>query len=43
MKRGDILIVDFSVYNPREKVRPALAVQNDLPGTSAAPVSRRSS
>jgi len=29
MKRGDILIVDFSVYNPREKVRPALAVQND--------------
>jgi mRNA interferase MazF len=29
MKRGDVLIVDFSVYNPREKVRPALAVQND--------------
>ncbi|MGO9115765.1 MAG: type II toxin-antitoxin system PemK/MazF family toxin [Thermoguttaceae bacterium] len=29
MKRGDILIVDFSVYNPQEKVRPALAVQND--------------
>jgi mRNA-degrading endonuclease toxin of MazEF toxin-antitoxin module len=29
MKRGDILIVDLSVYNPREKVRPALAVQND--------------
>jgi mRNA interferase MazF len=30
MKRGDILVVDFSVYNPGEKVRPALAVQNDL-------------
>lgn len=29
MKRGDILIVDFSVYNPREKIRPALVVQND--------------
>ena len=29
MKRGEVLIVDFSVYNPREKVRPALAVQND--------------
>jgi mRNA interferase MazF len=29
MKRGDILIVDFCVYSPREKVRPALAVQND--------------
>jgi mRNA interferase MazF len=29
MKRGDILIVDFSVYSPGEKVRPALAVQND--------------
>ena len=23
MKHGDILIVDFSVYNPQEKVRPA--------------------
>jgi mRNA interferase MazF len=29
MKRGDIVIVDFSVYNPQEKVRPALTVQND--------------
>lgn len=29
MKRGEIVIVDFSVYNPREKVRPALIVQND--------------
>ncbi len=29
MNRGDILVVDFSAYNPREKVRPALAVQND--------------
>ena len=29
MNRGDILIVDFSAYDPREKVRPALAVQND--------------
>ena len=23
MKRGDILIVDFSVYNPQDEVRPA--------------------
>ncbi|MBU4273605.1 MAG: type II toxin-antitoxin system PemK/MazF family toxin [Planctomycetes bacterium] len=29
MKRGDIVIVNFAVYNPREKVRPALVVQND--------------
>ncbi len=29
MKRGDIVVVDFSVYNPGEKIRPALAVQND--------------
>jgi mRNA interferase MazF len=29
MKRGDVVIVDFSVYNPSEKIRPALAVQND--------------
>ena len=29
MKRGDIVIVDFSVYNPQEKVRPAVVVQND--------------
>ncbi len=29
MKRGDIVVVDFSVYNPAEKVRPALVVQND--------------
>ncbi len=29
MKRGDVLIVDFSVYSPREKLRPALGVQND--------------
>ncbi len=29
MNRGNVLVVDFSVYNPREKVRPALVVQND--------------
>jgi mRNA interferase MazF len=29
MKRGDVLVVDFSVYSPSEKVRPALVVQND--------------
>ena len=29
MNRGDVVIVDFSVYSPGEKVRPALAVQND--------------
>jgi len=29
MKRGDVVIVDFSAYNPREKVRPALVVQSD--------------
>jgi mRNA interferase MazF len=29
MKRGDVVIVDFSVYNPAEKVRPALVLQND--------------
>ncbi len=29
MNRGDILVVDFSAYNPGEKVRPALVVQND--------------
>ena len=29
MNRGDIVIVDFSVYNPSEKVRPAIVVQND--------------
>ena len=29
MNRGDIVIVDFSVYSPREKVRPALVVQDD--------------
>ena len=28
-RRGDIVIVDFSVYDPAEKVRPALVVQND--------------
>ena len=29
MKRGDIVIVDFSVLDPREKIRPALVVQDD--------------
>ena len=29
MKRGHVVIVDFSQYDPRDKVRPALVVQND--------------
>jgi len=29
MKRGDVVTVDFSVYDPADKVRPALVVQND--------------
>ena len=29
MNRGDIVTVDFSLYDPAEKVRPALVVQND--------------
>jgi mRNA interferase MazF len=29
MKRGDIATVDFSRYDPSDKVRPALIVQND--------------
>ena len=29
MKRGDVVIVDFSATNPAAGVRPALVVQND--------------
>lgn len=29
MNRGDIVTVDFSRYDPTDKVRPALVVQND--------------
>jgi mRNA interferase MazF len=29
MKRGDIVTVDFSQYDPRDKVRPALVLQNN--------------
>jgi len=29
MKRGDVVTVDFSWYDPADKVRPALVVQND--------------
>jgi mRNA interferase MazF len=29
VRRGDILIVDFAAYDPRQKVRPALALQCD--------------
>ena len=29
MNRGDIVTVDFSLYDPADKVRPALVVQND--------------
>jgi len=29
MNRGDVVTVDFSRYDPGDKVRPALVVQND--------------
>lgn len=29
MRRGDVVTVDFSLYDPSDKVRPALVVQND--------------
>jgi len=29
MNRGDVITVDFSLYDPADKVRPALVVQND--------------
>jgi mRNA-degrading endonuclease toxin of MazEF toxin-antitoxin module len=29
MNRGDVVTVDFSLYDPSDKVRPALVVQND--------------
>ena len=36
MKRGEVVIVDFSRYDPRDKVRPALVVQNDRDNTRMA-------
>ena len=33
MNRGDIVTVDFSRYDPADKVRPALVVQNDRDNT----------
>jgi mRNA-degrading endonuclease toxin of MazEF toxin-antitoxin module len=29
MNRGDVVTVDFSLYDPADKVRPALVIQND--------------
>lgn len=29
MNRGDVVILDFALYDPTDKVRPALVVQND--------------
>ena len=29
MNRGDVVIVDFSLYDLQDKVRPALVLQND--------------
>ncbi len=29
MKRGDVVIVDFSQYDPHDKARPGVIVQND--------------
>ncbi|MGA2619283.1 MAG: type II toxin-antitoxin system PemK/MazF family toxin [Thermoguttaceae bacterium] len=36
MNRGDIATVDFSRYDPSDKVRPALVVQNDRDNTRMA-------
>ncbi len=33
MNRGDIVTVDFSRYDPTDKIRPALVVQNDRDNT----------
>ncbi len=33
MNRGDVVTVDFSRYDPTDKVRPALVVQNDRDNT----------
>jgi mRNA interferase MazF len=33
MNRGDVVTVDFSLYDPADKVRPALVVQNDRDNT----------
>jgi hypothetical protein len=29
MNRGDVVTLDFSLYDPADKVRPTLVVQND--------------
>jgi len=36
MNRGDVVTVDFSRYDPADKVRPALVVQNDRDNTRMA-------
>ncbi len=36
MNRGDVVTVDFSRYDPADKVRPALIVQNDRDNTRMA-------
>ncbi len=36
MNRGDVVVVDFSRYDPADKVRPALVVQNDRDNTRMA-------
>ena len=36
MNRGEVVIVDFSRYDPRDKVRPALVLQNDRDNTRMA-------
>ena len=33
MNRGNVVTVDFSRYDPTDKVRPALVVQNDRDNT----------
>lgn len=29
MNRGDVITIDFSLYDPADKVRPGLVIQND--------------
>jgi mRNA interferase MazF len=36
MNRGNVVTVDFSRYDPADKVRPALVVQNDRDNTRMA-------
>ena len=36
MNRGNVVMVDFSRYDPADKVRPALVVQNDRDNTRMA-------